>query len=246
MKKGQPAAELAERFPSLHELVYDKWRVDEFYEETIIGAVDSLAEAAVAVDKYVVDGIIARLTAFVVAATGTGLRLVQTGRVQAYAAVMVVGVGGLGWFFTTSHASVQVEGDATTGNYKLTAAPGLGYQYRWDSDGDGKPDATEFGSTSEVNVTLDRGKSQNVVVEVRNAFGRISKRTIKLERPKIDASRAAGTGPSVIQVQQGADGKLRGVLPGQRPLEVPAPPGGMPMPNLRPRVPTPAPGGGAQ
>ena len=53
-------------------------------------SVESLADAAVWVDKWVVDGIVARLTAFVVSASGTLLRYLQTGRVQAYASVMVI------------------------------------------------------------------------------------------------------------------------------------------------------------
>ena len=233
---GGPARALAEKFPGLHALVYDKWRVDEFYEETIIGAVDSLAEFAVVFDRVVVDGIVARLTAFTVAIAGSGLRLVQTGHVQAYAAVMVVGVGGLGWFFVAPHATTIVKSDEASGSYEITAAPGLGYQYRWDSDGDGKPDADAFTAQASLAVSLERGQQKKVVLEVKNAFERVSKRQIVLSRPKQDASKG---GPGTIQIEQGPDGQLRGVVPGQnRPLELrrppPPPPGG-----ARPGQPTP-------
>ena len=250
---GGPAKMLAEKYPGLHALVYDKWRVDEAYEETIIGAVDSLAEFAVVFDKIVVDGIVARVTSFIVAAAGTGLRYFQTGHVQAYAAVMVVGAGGLGWFFIAPHATVTVKPDEAGGTYEVSAAPGLGYQYRWDSDGDGKPDSEAFGSQATLPVSVERGKSKKVVLEVKNAFARTSKREIVLSRPQLDASRA--TGPGVIQIEQGADGKLRGVMPGQnRPMELRpqgAPPGaapgqpGQPVPldPTRLRMPLPAPGG---
>ena len=233
---GGPAKALAEKLPGLHALVYDKWRVDEFYEETIIGAVDSLAEFAVVFDRIVVDGIVARVTAFIVAATGTGLRRLQTGHVQAYAAVMVVGVGGLGWFFVAPHATTTVKPDEATGSYQITAAPGLGYQYRWDSDGDGKPDSDQFGAEASLSVSLERGQQKKVGLEVKNAFERVSKKQVTLFRPKVDASKE---GPGVIQIEQGPDGQLRGVMPGQnKPLELrrpPAPPPGPggPPPGLR-------------
>ena len=233
---GGPAKALAEKLPGLHALVYDKWRVDEFYEETIIGAVDSLAEFAVVFDRIVVDGIVARVTAFIVAATGTGLRRLQTGHVQAYAAVMVVGVGGLGWFFVAPHATTTVKPDEATGSYQITAAPGLGYQYRWDSDGDGKPDSDQFGAEASLSVSLERGQQKKVGLEVKNAFERVSKKQVTLSRPKVDASKE---GPGVIQIEQGPDGQLRGVMPGQnKPLELrrpPAPPPGPggPPPGLR-------------
>src|SRR6185369_2515649 len=87
-QKGAPARALAEGSPGLYALVRDKWRIDELYEETFIGAVDSLAEMAVVFDKWVVDGLIARVTAFVISLSGTILRAAQTGRVQAYAFTM--------------------------------------------------------------------------------------------------------------------------------------------------------------
>jgi NADH-quinone oxidoreductase subunit L len=83
--RGEPARTFVEGSPGLHALVRDKWRIDELYEETVIGAVDSLAEASKTFDKWVVDGVIARLSAFVVSLVGTLLRFLQTGKVQAYA-----------------------------------------------------------------------------------------------------------------------------------------------------------------
>ena len=64
----------------------DKWRVDELYEETVIVGVDALADTAASVDQGIVDCIIARLTALIVAALGTVLRVVQNGVVHVYAA----------------------------------------------------------------------------------------------------------------------------------------------------------------
>ncbi len=194
MQGGTPAAELAERFPGLHRLVFEKWRVDELYEETVIGAVDSLAEFAIWFDKWVVDGIISRFTAFVVAATGSIVRLLQTGRVQAYAALMVVGVAAFGWFFASPHASTVVSSDAETGKFTVTASPGLGYSYRWDADGDGTVDSEEFGDGRTIELVVGVDEKKTVRVEVKNAFGRIAARDVVLERARKDLSapRAAG------------------------------------------------------
>jgi NADH-quinone oxidoreductase subunit L len=215
MQKGEPARQLAERMPGLHRLVYEKWRIDELYEETVIGAVDSLAEFSVWFDRWVVDGIVARLTSFVVASTGTVLRYAQTGRVQAYAAVMVVGVGGLGWFLVLPHAEAKVHADATSGQQTLTAAPGLGYAYRWDANADDKWDTEEFGSGATTSVTLKPDETRGVRLQVRNAFGRVATKQFDLTRPKPDASRGGAT---ALRVERGADGQLRG-----EPLGRPAP-----------------------
>jgi len=188
--KGVPAQQLAGRFPKLHALLVDKWRVDELYAATILGLVSATADLCVQFDRWVVDGIIARATAFVVAVVGTVLRYFQTGRVQAYAAVMVVGLGGAGWYMVRPHSDVRVTGSQSDGRYTITAAPGLGYSYRWDLDGDAKPDTESFNSRSEVIVNLARAEKLSVTLEVRNAFGAVSKRVIHLSRERLDLSGA--------------------------------------------------------
>jgi NADH-quinone oxidoreductase subunit L len=205
--KGEPARSFTEQFPRFHQLVYDKWRVDELYEETVIGAVDSLAEFAAWADKWIVDGILAKLSAFIVRGSGSLLRQVQTGRIQAYAAVMVVGLGLVGWFLVAPHASAKVLANHASGAYSVTATPGLGYSYRWDEDGDGKWDSESYGDKASVSFDLDVDKSRVVGLEVKNAFGQLATRTFKLERPKPDRSGLSTT----IDVTQGADGKLQGV-----------------------------------
>ena len=209
-QRGAPAREFTEKAPGFYALVKDKWRVDEFYEETFIGAVDALAEIAVRVDKWVVDGVIARLTAFLVSVFGTALRLLQTGRVQAYGLVMVVGLGWFGWFFIAPHAEAKVKGDQRSGAYSVTAAGGPGYRYRWDEDGDGKWDDEEFGSRSEISFKLDVDQKRTVRLQVRNAFGRTHERAIDVERERYDAS---GPGGDPMVVQEGAP-----AAPSARPL----------------------------
>jgi NADH-quinone oxidoreductase subunit L len=221
IKRGAPAREFTEKAPGLYALVKDKWRVDEFYEETFIGAVDALAEIAVRVDKWVVDGVIARLSAFLVSAFGTGLRLLQTGRVQAYGLVMVIGLGWFGWFFVAPHAQAEVKGDHRAGAYSVTAAGGPGYRYRWDEDGDGKWDDEEFGSRQEISFKLDVDQKRTVRLQVRNAFGRTEEREIDVERERYDAS---GAGEPMIEEA------------------APAAPSARPTRPARPRPPNPAEG----
>jgi len=206
LQKGEPARKVAEALPGLHHLVADKWRVDELYDEVVIGSVDSLAEISVAGDKWVVDGIIARFTSAVVAGVGTVLRFFQTGVVHVYSAFMVVGLAWLGWLLITPKAEAKTVSDAAAGSFSVNAAPGLGYSYRWDANGDGQWDTEDFGDKTEVNFKLDVEKSRKVRLEVKNAFGRTNTAEFVLERPRPDKS-----GGGVIDVEAQPDGTLRGV-----------------------------------
>ena len=182
VRGGEPAKQLAQAQPAVYRLLLDKWRVDELYEVTILAAVDSLAETAAAVDRTIVDGILARLTALIVAAAGTVLRALQNGVVHVYAAMMVVGLAGMGWFFGVPHPNATVV-DAGNDDYQVTAAPGVGYAYRWDANGDGTPDKPDFGATQTLKVHLEPGKTQTVQLEVKNAFGLVRKKSIHVARP---------------------------------------------------------------
>ena len=182
-KRGAPAQRLAETQPGLYHLLLDKWRIDELYDATVIAALESLAETASAVDKSLIDAVLARLTALLVAASGTVLRAFQNGVVHVYAAMMVVGLAFAGWFFAVPHPNATVA-DAGNDDYLVTAAPGVGYAYRWDADGDGKPEKQDFGGDTTLKLHLEPGKSQNVNLEVRNSFGLVRTKTIHLARPQ--------------------------------------------------------------
>jgi NADH-quinone oxidoreductase subunit L len=186
-EKGKPAARLAAEFPGVHQLLLDKWRVDELYDATIVSMVDSLADTSAALDRGVVDGILARFTALVVAAAGTVLRAFQNGVVHVYGAMMVVGLATMTWFFAVPHASATVV-DTGNDDYLVSAAPGVGYGYRWDSDGDGTPDKPDFGQDPTLKLHLEPGKSVHVNLEVRNAFGLVKRKTINLARPQAPVS----------------------------------------------------------
>jgi NADH-quinone oxidoreductase subunit L len=190
-KGGAPARSLAERFPALYQLLVDKWRIDELYDELVVGSLEALAEAAVWIDRWVVDGILARLTALLVSVWGHLLRLFQTGHAQAYSAVMVVGLFAVGWFVAVPQPRVVISGNAETGQYSVQAAPGLGYSYRWDADGDGSFDTEDFGDLAEITLSLSEGVAKDVRLQVKSAFGRTRAGVFKVERPKRDATLAS-------------------------------------------------------
>jgi NADH-quinone oxidoreductase subunit L len=181
-KKGEPARQLAAAMPGLHRAALNKWYVDEAYDATVIAGVDSVAESCAAVDTYIVDGLLAKVTSLLVAAAGTVLRALQTGLVHTYSATMVVGVAALAWFFAMPHPDATVTA-AGSDDYVVTAAPGLGYSYRWDSDGDGKADTTEFAPEPTLKIRVEAGKTTRVGLEVKNAFGLVSKQTIPVTHP---------------------------------------------------------------
>ncbi len=180
VKAGEPAKDIAARVPGFHQLLLDKWRIDELYDKTVIAAVDALADTMAQVDRYIVDGIIAKGTALVVAALGHLLRAFQNGVVHMYAAAMVVGLAGIGWHFAAPHPATVV--NEKDGDYTIEAGPGMGYSFRWDADGDGKAD-TEFGDNQSVKVRLEPGKTRDVTLEVKNAFGLVGAKKMKLSRP---------------------------------------------------------------
>jgi NADH-quinone oxidoreductase subunit L len=183
-----PEKSFAASFPRLYQLMFEKWRIDELYDELVVGSLEALAEASVWVDRWVVDGILARLTALLVTVWGHLLRLFQTGHAQAYAAVMVLGLFGLGWFVAVPQPEAAISGDAATGQYAVQAAPGLGYSYRWDADGDGNFDTEQFGDFEQVTLSLEEGTTRDVHLQVRNAFGRVRTGTFSVTRPRHDGS----------------------------------------------------------
>ncbi len=211
--KGEPAKRWAEQFPRLHQWALEKWRVDELYEETILGAVDSLAEFAVWFDRWVVDGILARASAFVVAAAGTVLRFTQTGRVHAYGAVMAGGMAVVGWFLLAPHADAHVSEDATSGKYSITAAPGFGYSYRFTDQGEESQLERAFTDQRKHSFDLGVDEERTVKLEVKNSFGSVATHEYSIKRPKPDLS-GMGAGATRIDVVQGDDGKLVG-MPGR-------------------------------
>jgi NADH-quinone oxidoreductase subunit L len=251
VEKGEPGKRAALAYPSLYRLVYEKWRVDELYEATVVLAVDALADTFEWFDRTFVDLIIARIPALVVSGLGSFLRIFQNGVVHFYAAMMALGLVALGWFFAAPHARLLVDASAaeSKGDYVITAAPGMGYQYRWDTDGDGQFDKPQSTDQSNVKIHLNEHQSQSVRVEVTNAFGFHSTASVPLTRPA-----PAPTMVSVSPQPPGAPVAMPGAMPGGLPGHAgpaggtppglpPGPPGhGGAMPRLPPAHPPVQPG----
>ncbi len=183
-KKGAPAKDMAEKAPGLYKLLLDKWRVDELYDAVIWNGTDALADTAVSVDQSFIDAIIARLTALVVAALGTVLRVFQNGVVHVYAGAMALGIVVIGWFVVVPRADVVVSHSASNADYVLDAAPGMGYGYRWTPEAGGKPQDEKFSPAStQLKLHLDADKTQVVKLEVQNAFGLTATKEITVKGP---------------------------------------------------------------
>jgi hypothetical protein len=157
-----------------------RWGFDWVYEKSVEPMSDALADTALSVDQGVVDFVIARLSAVIVSALGTVLRVVQNGVVHVYALVMVLGLALLGWFFVWPHADFTID-EKANGDYVVNAAPGPGYTFKWYPDGQ-KAQNDAFGPQEELKVHLDEGKSQTVKLEVKNAFGTTSTKSAELKR----------------------------------------------------------------
>jgi len=184
-EKGKPAQRLADAQPTLHRILLNKWYVDEIYDVIVVAAIDALADTCAAFDATIVDGLIAKVPAFFVSIFGSILRAFQTGVVHVYAAFMAIGLLGFGWFFVVPHPTATVEAVGTdTGDYIVTAAPGMGYQYRWDADGNGQFDSEHTSDLMTVKVHLDEGQDKNILLETTNAFGLRRQATVPLTRPK--------------------------------------------------------------
>ncbi len=188
-EKGKPAQKLAREWPRLRSFLEDKWRVDEFYEETIIGAVDSLADICVWVDKYIVDGILARLSAFVISVLGSILRQFQTGRLQTYGAILAVGMLAVSCYVVVPQGNVKTDFDHQKGRYEIVATPGFGYSYRWDKDGDGEWDSENFeAAKSSIKFSMEANTTRVVRLQVENAFGQVNTEEFEITRPRPDLS----------------------------------------------------------
>jgi NADH-quinone oxidoreductase subunit L len=140
---GAPAESLKNAVPGLHKFLMNKWYVDELYRGTIVRGNEWLAVLSANVDRVVVDGLLAKVSALGVKTAGYAMTRTQTGAVYAYAAMFVGGLVVLGWWFTYPHPSLEGEGEVRTVTW--SAGEGLGYEYRWDfADGEFEAGATEW------------------------------------------------------------------------------------------------------
>ena len=92
--------EFAGRFAGLYRAVYNKWYVDELYENTVVKPIGALcAFLWKYVDMLIIDGLVNGL-AQTCAAAGSGIRRLQGGQIAGYLTTMAVGaVLLIGWVF---------------------------------------------------------------------------------------------------------------------------------------------------
>lgn len=92
IKQPELPGKFTAKFPKLHDLVYNKWYIDELYDVLFV---NPTKQAGLflwkGIDVRIVDGVVngvGRVTTLV----STGLRYTQTGLTQNYAMGMVIGV----------------------------------------------------------------------------------------------------------------------------------------------------------
>lgn len=81
------ARRVAEGWPELHDLVHNKYYVDEWNDATIVRPLWLSGRAAFATDRYAVDGVLSFITA-VPRGLGAAFRTLQDGGIQSYAMTM--------------------------------------------------------------------------------------------------------------------------------------------------------------
>jgi len=83
---------LPEKLGALARTLRNRFYFDEFYEATVIKLHDSIAAIADWFDQWIIAGLIVRGTHGTTELFGRALRLVQTGNLQTYAFLSVLGV----------------------------------------------------------------------------------------------------------------------------------------------------------
>ncbi len=89
---------LPAKLGKLAEAMKHRFYFDEFYEATFIRAHDFIAAVADAFDRWIVEGLCLGLVRGGTDLTGRALRLLQTGNLQTYAFLFVLGVAVVLWF----------------------------------------------------------------------------------------------------------------------------------------------------
>jgi NADH-quinone oxidoreductase subunit L len=86
------------KFSGLSKLMGNRFYFDEIYEATVIRLHDAIATISDWIDRWIVEGLCLGLVRGGTDLTGRALRLAQTGNLQTYAFLFVLGVAVLLWF----------------------------------------------------------------------------------------------------------------------------------------------------
>jgi NADH-quinone oxidoreductase subunit L len=164
-KPWQPAQQLS----PLHQLLMDKWRVDELYGALIVRPFTKLAVVSGNIDRVAVDGL-TKLTAWSVAQSGFLFTRLQNGVVHAYGAAMVFGLMAVTWWVLYPHPHIEaaIKGEAV----HLVAGAGLGYEYRWDFDSNGKFEIPWGKDQRDVEYAYDADQMRGVELTLVEVAGR--------------------------------------------------------------------------
>ncbi len=200
--KGKAPDAFTERLPrGLHALLLDKWRVDELYDRVVVRPIGRLAVISAWVDKTFVDGLLAHATAALARGAGWLLARLQVGRVQAYGALMLIGVMFVGGWFL--YPQVDLRGEAEGNVVRWTLAPGLGYRVRWDEDGDGTWDTAWSTERFAAERVVSAEEADELVLMV-HAPGEQAPHVLALEEGRWHPVPAAWLGPSVLWAREDA------------------------------------------
>ena len=167
---NESPARLAAAWPRLHQFLFDKWRVDELYDATILAGSRGLGLVMAGFDKAAVDGLFAKATATGVQAASFAFTRIQNGVVHSYGAVMVVGMLGIAWWFMVPHVKLHAS-EPTGTEVKFVAGAGLGYEYRWDFDSDGEYDTEWTAERTQTHDYAGKNLSAPIVVFFTPASG---------------------------------------------------------------------------
>jgi NADH-quinone oxidoreductase subunit L len=169
----------AEQLSGFHQLLMDKWRVDELYGVVILRPMAVIAQVSGNIDRVAVDGM-TKLAAYAVQGASFSFTRLQNGFVHTYGTGVAIGVFGvLIWFlYPHPHVDTAVKDDAV----HFVAGTGMGYEYRWDFDSDGTFD-TEWGADKrDVSFAYDADQAKGVELVLTEAAGRYKGAyTVRLE-----------------------------------------------------------------
>jgi NADH-quinone oxidoreductase subunit L len=165
------ARRFAAAFPRFVQLVRDKFRVDEFYQKTIIRGVRDVGDFVYEIiDRRIIDGLV-NASWRIVGAVGSATRRLQNGDGQGYMAWFAVGAAVLVYCATRPAFSgdlriatngLTVDVDARRGAH-VSQQP---LEYEFDFDDDGRPEVV--GTSSEARHTYARPGSYKLRITVTN------------------------------------------------------------------------------
>ncbi len=158
-KAWQPARELS----PFHQLLMDKWRVDELYDALVVQPTSTIAQVAGGIDKIVVDGL-TKVAAFSVQTAGYLFTRLQNGAVHAYGAAMAFGMIALTWWVLYPHPHIDAASKDEAVHF--VAGAGLGYEFRWDFESDGTFDTPWGPAQRDINYAY-RPDAPLAAVEIR-------------------------------------------------------------------------------